>query len=79
MALQQNPLTAQQPSSQSAQDALAGLDKAQAIGARTQRELDYLAAIDLIYRDADKTDFRARRLAYEKAMEALARRYPDDT
>src|SRR5664280_1645854 len=79
MALQQNPLTAQQPSSQSAQDALAGLDKAKAIGARTQRELDYLAAIDLIYRDADKTDFRARRLAYEKAMAALARRYPDDT
>ena len=79
MALQQNPLTAQQPSSQSAQDALAGLDKAKAIGARTQRELDYLAAIDLIYRDADKTEFRARRLAYENAMAALAQRYPDDT
>ena len=79
MALQQNPLTAQQPNSQAAQDALAGLDKARAIGAKTQRELDYLAAIDLIYRDADKTEFGARRLAYEKAMEALTQRYPDDT
>jgi tetratricopeptide (TPR) repeat protein len=79
MALQQNPLTAQQPTAQSAQEALAGLDKARAIGARTQRERDYLGAIDLIYRDADKTEFRARRLAYEKAMEELARRYPDDT
>ena len=79
MSLQQNPLTAQQPNSQAAQDALAGLDKAKAIGAKTQRERDYLAAIDLIYRDADKTEFRARRLAYEKAMEALSQRYPDDT
>jgi tetratricopeptide (TPR) repeat protein len=79
MSLQQNPLTAQQPISQAAQDALAGLDKAKSIGAKTQRERDYLAAIDLIYRDADKTEFRARRLAYEKAMETLAQRYPDDT
>jgi hypothetical protein len=79
MAHQQNPLTAQQPNSKAVQEALAGLDKAKEIGAKTQRERDYLAAIDLIYRDADKTEFRARRLAYEKAMEALAQRYPDDT
>jgi hypothetical protein len=78
MAYQQNPLTAQQPSSEATAEALAGLDKAKAIGAKSQRERDYLAAIDLIYRDADKTEFRARRLAYEKAMEALALRYPDD-
>lgn len=78
VAHQQNPLTAQQPASPAAKDALAGLDKANAIGAKTQRERDYLAAIEVIYRDADKTDFRGRRLAYEKAMEALAQRYPDD-
>jgi len=78
VAHQQNPLTAQQPASQAAKDALAGLDKAKAIGAKTQRERDYLAAIELIYRDADRTDFRSRRLAYEKAMQALAQRYPDD-
>jgi len=78
MSHQQNPLTAQQPASQATQDALAGLEKARAIGARTQRERDYLAAIELIYKDAEKTDFRNRRLAYEKAMEALAQRYPDD-
>jgi hypothetical protein len=78
MSLQQNPLTAQQPTSKASQDALAGLDKAKAIGAKTQRERDYIAAIDLIYRDADKIEFRDRRLAYEKAMEALSQRYPDD-
>ena len=79
MSLQQNPLTGQEPSADATRLALAGLDKARAIGAKTQRERDYLAAIDLIYRDADKTPFRARRLAYEKAMEALAQRYPADT
>ena len=78
VAHQQNPLTAQQPASPAAKEALAGLDKAKAIGAKTRRERDYLATIELIYRDADKTDFRSRRLAYEKAMEDLAQRYPDD-
>lgn len=78
VAMQQNPLTAQPPAPQAVQGALAGLEKARAIGAKTQRERDYLAAIELIYKDADQTDFRSRRLAYEKAMEALAQRYPDD-
>jgi hypothetical protein len=79
MSVQQNPLTGQEPNANATKDALAGLDRAKTIGAKTQRERDYLAAIDLIYRDADKIDFRARRLAYEKAMEALAQRYPEDT
>jgi hypothetical protein len=78
MAYQQNPLTGQQPSPAATADALAGLEKAKAIGAKSQRERDYIAAIDLIYRDQDKVDFRARRLAYEKAMEALAKRYLED-
>ncbi len=79
MSLQQNPLTGQAPNAEATRLALAGLEKAKTTGAKTQRERDYLAAIDLIYRDADKTEFRARRLAYEKAMEALSQRYPEDT
>jgi tetratricopeptide (TPR) repeat protein len=78
MAVQQNPLTGQAPNANATKDALTGLDRAKTIGAKTQRERDYIAAIDLIYRDADKTEFRARRLSYEKAMEALSQRYPDD-
>ena len=79
VAAQQNPLTAQEPNSEATRNALTGLDRAKAIGAKTQRERDYLATVDLIYRNADKIDFRARRLAYEKAMQALAQRYPEDT
>jgi hypothetical protein len=79
MALQQNPLTGQEPNADARRAALEGLEKARAIGAKTQRERDYLGAIELIYKDADKVAFRDRRLAYEKAMQALAARYPDDT
>lgn len=78
MSLQQNPLTGQEPSPQAIQEALAGLQKAESIGAKTERERDYLAAIALIYKDAGKVEFRARRLAYERAMQALAARYPED-
>ena len=78
VAMQQNPLTGQEPNPKATQDALGGLEKARAIGAKTERERDYLAAIELIYKDADKIAFPSRRLAYEKAMEALAQRYPND-
>jgi hypothetical protein len=78
MALQQNPLTGQAPDGATTAQAIAALDKAKAIGAKTQRERDYLAAVDLLYRDSQQ-DFRVRRQAYAKAMETLASRYPGDT
>jgi len=48
MAMQQNPLTGQAPNAGATKDALVGLDRAKAIGAKTQRERDYIAAVDLI-------------------------------
>jgi hypothetical protein len=56
----------------------AAVKKAQSVGAKTQRERDYIAAIETFYRDSDKLDHRTRALAYEKAMEQLQARYPDD-
>jgi tetratricopeptide (TPR) repeat protein len=58
-----------------------GLDavqKGQAIGAKTERERDWLAAMEEYYKDYDKVDQDTRAKSYEKAMEALARKYPDD-
>jgi hypothetical protein len=52
--------------------------KGKSVGAKTQRELDYLAAIETFYKDYDKVDHRTRAQNYEKAMEALAARYPQD-
>src|SRR5216117_2162196 len=79
MSLQQNPLTGQEPNADARRWALESLEKARAIGAKTQRERDYLGAIELIYKDADKIAFRDRRIAYEKAMQALAARHADDS
>jgi tetratricopeptide (TPR) repeat protein len=66
------------PSEATLKSGLAALDRAEAVGAKTQRERDYLAAIEAFYRDWDKSDHRGRTLAYEKAMERVYARYPDD-
>lgn len=43
--------------------------------AKTDREKDYLRAVELLYGDGDK---KARDLAFADAMESLRRKYPDD-
>jgi hypothetical protein len=57
---------------------LEAVEKGKTIGAKTERERDWLAAIELYYRDYDKVDQTTRGLSYEKAMERLAQKYPDD-
>jgi tetratricopeptide (TPR) repeat protein len=54
------------------------VEKAIAAGPKTEREKDYIAAIATFYRDSDKLDHRTRTLAYEKAMEQVYLRYPED-
>src|SRR5262245_53457738 len=55
------------------------IEKAKSIGAKTQRERDYIAAADQFYRDADRLDHKTRAAKYEKAMEQVYARYPQDT
>src|SRR6266566_8271233 len=57
---------------------LDAVEKGEAIGAKTQRERDWLAAIKEFYRDFDKVDQDTRTGNYEKAMEALTKKYPGD-
>jgi tetratricopeptide (TPR) repeat protein len=52
--------------------------KAKATAASTARERDYIAAIETFFRDADTVDHRTRAVAYEKAMEGVFARHPDD-
>jgi len=52
--------------------------KARAAGAPTERERHYVAAIEAFFRDTETADHRARTVAYEKAMERVYERYPDD-
>jgi tetratricopeptide (TPR) repeat protein len=57
---------------------LEAIQKAKAVGAKTQRERDFIDALAVMYVDYDKIDHRTRVQSYLKAMEALASRYPDD-
>jgi tetratricopeptide (TPR) repeat protein len=60
------------------QTAWEALDKARALGPKTQRERDWIEALSAYYRDHDKIPLDARLLAYTRAMEQLTQRYPDD-
>src|SRR5437016_767416 len=66
------------PTRADAEAAWAALEKARAIGAKTQRERDWIEALSAYYRDHDKTPVNARLVAYDNAMEQLTQRYPDD-
>src|SRR5256886_14680995 len=57
---------------------LDAIEKGEAIGPKTQRERDWLAARKDVYKDHDKVDQDTRTRNYEKAMERLAGQYPDD-
>src|SRR5260370_34262326 len=52
--------------------------KGKSAAPKTPRELDYIAALETVYKDSDKLDHHTRAVAYEKAMEQLQARYPDD-
>jgi len=54
------------------------VEKAMAAPTKTEREKDYIAAIAAFYRDSDKLDHRTRAVAYEKAMEQVYLKYPED-
>ena len=54
------------------------VEKAKSIGGKTQREKDYLSAIEAFYKDSDKLPHSNRALAYEKAMEHVYLSYPRD-
>jgi tetratricopeptide (TPR) repeat protein len=66
------------PSQPTLQKGTNAIEKAKSIGAKTDREGAYIAAIEVFYKDSDKLEHRARTLAYEKAMEQIHRQYPND-
>ena len=66
------------PTPKGLQDGCPAVERGKAAGPKTQRERDYLAAVESLCQDRDKADQRARVLAYEQAMERLSRTYPED-
>jgi tetratricopeptide (TPR) repeat protein len=76
--LMNNPLAGQGASPQAAATAQAAIDEGRRIGAKTQRERDYIEAVAAYYDDFSNKPERARQAARAKAFEALAARYPED-
>ena len=66
------------PVSLKLQEGAEAIQQAQDVGAATERERAYIAALAVLYRDHAATPHRQRALAYEQAMEQLAAAYPDD-
>ncbi len=48
------------------------------VGAKSERERDYIAALSAFFKDWETTEFRPRAVAFEKAMEGVAAKYPED-
>jgi tetratricopeptide (TPR) repeat protein len=55
------------------------IQKGLAVPPRTAREREYLSAVGQLFTDVGSKDQRTRALAYERAMDGIARKYPDDT
>jgi hypothetical protein len=53
-------------------------ERGKKVGAKTERERAYLAAVGKFYSDFDSTPQRTRLLAYRDAMEEVAAKYPND-
>jgi tetratricopeptide (TPR) repeat protein len=54
------------------------VEKAKSIPAKTQRESDYLGAMEVLYKGYGEVPYATRVRAYTNAMEQIYKRYPDD-
>lgn len=67
------------PTAAELQKGSSAIEKAKTVGAQTQRERDYIGAVDIFYRNSDRVDHRSRTFAYSEAMKQLYGRYPSDS
>lgn len=76
--LMSNPLAGIGPSPEWAARAQAAIDQGRKIGAKTQRERDYIEAVAAYYEDWTNRPENTRQINRARAYEALARKYQDD-
>src|SRR5258706_434856 len=55
------------------------IEKAQHVGARTEREKSFIDALAALYTNWQNTEHRPRALAWEQSMQKIAAASPDDT
>jgi hypothetical protein len=66
------------PSPDELKQGAAALERAQATGAKTERERDYINALAVFYKDWQTVDHATRAKAYEQALATVRARHPDD-
>ncbi len=76
--LMNNPLAGLGASPKAAESALAAIEQGRKIGAKTERERDYIEAVATYYADFANRPERARQASRAQAFEALAAKYPSD-
>src|ERR1700682_587325 len=76
--LMSNPLGGQGASPKGAEQAQAAIDEGRRVGAKTERERDYIEAVAAYYKDFATRPEKERQASRAKAYEALAQRYPAD-
>ncbi|HEX7558504.1 MAG TPA: hypothetical protein VF386_04865, partial [Usitatibacter sp.] len=76
--LMSNALAGQGASPKGAESAQAAIDEGRRIGAKTERERDYIEAVAAYYKDFAARSEKERQVSRAKAYEALAQRYPAD-
>ena len=76
--LMSNPLAGQGASPKGAEQAQAAIDEGRRIGAKTERERDYIEAVATYYKDFATRPEKERQASRAQAYEALAKRYAND-
>ena len=66
------------PTPEELKNGAAALAKAKEVEKASQREKDFIAALEVFYKDAESVPHPERAKAFEKAMAELAGKYPDD-
>lgn len=67
------------PTPKKEQEGWAAVLMAKQLGAKTQRERDYIGSVEAVFKDHDNVPFKERAAAYEKALEQLHLRYQGDS
>jgi tetratricopeptide (TPR) repeat protein len=79
LALSHRPNPFAPPDAASLQRGWDAVQRGRALGTGTQREKDFLAAVEPYFKDFQTLDQRTRTLAYENAMRRLHEAYPTDS
>ena len=67
------------PTAAELQKGSSAVEMAKVVGVQTQREREYIAAIEVFYKGSHNIDHRTRSFAYTEAMGQLYQRHPSDS